>query len=143
MKSYAQVRRTLTWRGVVVRILLVSFLLFATYNPSNMSLLQWLWTSASPFSVKLFGVTTLAIVWIILLRLSLSGLRGLGVFVLFCVFFAAGALQWEYGWLVQLDRLSLVLVLQFSLVLTIAFGLIISYWVRQASGQSAVVKNPP
>ena len=143
MISHAQVRRQLPFRGVAARYVLVCFLVFATYNPSNYSLFVWLLSGHAPTSVKMFAAASAAILWVVLLRIAFSGLRGFGFFALALLAIIVALLEWEYQLLANLSRFTLFFLLQLAVATAISFGLLLSYWVRQSAGQSPVVKHPP
>ena len=143
MISFAQVRRRLPWRGVLERCLVVCFLVFATYNPTNYSLSLWLISGTSAFSVRLMVACSLFVLWVVVLRVSFSGLRGYGVFMLACLALATGLLEWEFGFLSRRSPRALFFLSQLGVAAAISLGLVMSYWTRQFAGQSPVVKNPP
>lgn len=143
MSSYAQVRRTLSWTSVLARFLLVSYLVFATYNPSNYSLLTWILSGVSNWSVRLFLLFSLGLAWLIILRLSFQGLGRLGAFFIACALFLLFLTEARFGFLADLPRFQLLIVVELLVAVFITFGLVLSYWVRQASGQSPIVKHPP
>jgi hypothetical protein len=143
MKSHALVRRHLPLASVAARFLLVAFLVFATVNPSHYSILTWI-LSDSPFlnakAVIAFG---LALSWLILLRISLAGLGWLGFAYVALAFVVLALVEMQFELLHLFSPFALVIMAQFALAIVLTFGLVFSYWVRQASGQSAIVKRPP
>jgi hypothetical protein len=52
-------------------------------------------------------------------------------------------LELQFGMHQHLSIYAKILLAELAFALTVTFGLVISYWVRQFAGQSAVVKNPP
>jgi|EndMetStandDraft_4_1072995.scaffolds.fasta_scaffold167869_2 hypothetical protein len=143
MKSHAYVRRKLPLAGVLARFLLVSLLIFATFNPSYYSILTWIAGSSSPISIKAFVMFTLALSWMIILRFSLAGLGRLGLLYVAATGLALFLLEMRFGFLPSVSAYTLTILIELALAVIVTFGLVFSYWVRQASGQSAVVKRPP
>lgn len=140
MKSHAYVRRTLPLAGVAARFLFVAFFIFATFNPSYYSISTWMLSGFSLLSSKAFIAFGLTLCWLILLRTSLAGLGWLGLAYVGLAFLVLALFEVQFGWLRLLSNYTLVLMAELSLAIILTFGLVFSYWVRQASGQSAVVK---
>ena len=142
MKNHASVRRKLPLASVAARFLLVAFFVFATLNPSYYSILTWLISDFSLVSAKAFIAFGLALSWLILLRMSIEGLGWLGLAYVGFAFLALVLLEVQFGWLHLFSTYTLLVMAEFALAIILTFGLVFSYWVRQASGQSAVVKIP-
>jgi hypothetical protein len=51
-------------------------------------------------------------------------------------------LEMQFGWLHLFSTYTLLVMAELAFAIILTFGLVFSYWVRQASGQSAVVKIP-
>lgn len=143
MKSHAYVRRRLPLASVLARFLLVSFWVFATFNPSYYSISTWLLSDFSLLSVKGFVAFSLMMSWLLLLRISLAGLRQIGRVYVGLTVAIALLFEAQFGFLRLFSAYMLMLLGELALAVTLTFGLVFSYWVRQASGQSAVVKRPP
>jgi hypothetical protein len=143
MKSHASVRRNLPLASVAARFLLMAFLVFATFNPSYYSLSTWILSGSSPPSVKACVAFGLILTWLIVLRMVLSGLLLLGRIYVGMALLVLALLAAQYGVPRTFSMRLLVLLAELGLSAFLTFGLVFSYWVRQASGQSAVVKNPP
>ncbi len=140
MKSYANVRKALPLAGILARFLLVTFLTLATFNPSYYSVSTWIVSDGSLISLKAVTGFGLAAVWIVLLRMSLEGLGWLGLGFTGMAALIGAILAAQFGLLDGVAGYTLVLLLQIAFAATITFGLVFSYWVRQATGQSAVYK---
>jgi hypothetical protein len=143
VKSHAYVRRKLPLASVLARFLLVAFWVFATFNPSLYSLSTWLLSDYSLSSVKIFVAFSLALCWLIVLRIALAGLGGLGLAYVGLAFLSFALLEAQFGLLRFFSTYALVLIGELVIALILTFGLVLSYWIRQAAGQSAVVKRPP
>lgn len=143
MNSHGQVRKVLPWLGVLWRYLLVCLLVFATYNPSYYTLTAWILTSGDPISARVLAAFVLGVAWFIVLRFSLQGLGNFGGFLVALALLIIALLEQKYRVLAALDgfMLTVALLMIFSAVVTT--GLTLSYWIRQATGQSPVVKHPP
>lgn len=143
MKSHANVRRKLPWPGVLARCLLTTSLVFLTFNPSYYSISTWLLSKSSMLSVKAFAAFALALLWLIVLRISLAGLGRLGLAYIALSLLILALIEAQFSFLSFFSAYALLLLVELGLALTLALGLVFSYWVRQASGQSPVVKRPP
>lgn len=143
MKSSAYVRRKLPLASVLARFLLVAFWVFATFNPSYYSLSTWLISDTSLPAVKIFVAFGLGLSWLILLRIAIAGLGRLGLAYIGLASLAFLLLDAQFGLLRFLSFYELVLMTEFGIAGILTFGLVLSYWVRQAAGQSPVVKRPP
>jgi hypothetical protein len=142
MKNHASVRRKLPLASVAARFLLVAFFVFATLNPSYYSILTWLISDFSLVSAKAFIAFGLALSWLILLRMSIEGLGWLGLAYVGFAFLVMVLLEMQFGWLHLFSTYTLLVMAELAFAIILTFGLVFSYWVRQASGQSAVVKIP-
>jgi hypothetical protein len=143
MKSHGNVRRILPWPGVLARCLLMVSLVFATFNPSYYSISTWLLSDSSMPSVKALVAFGLALTWLIVLRISLAGLGWLGLVYIGLSLLILALIEARFGFLRFLSTFGATLFVELGLAVALAFGLVFPYWVRQASGQSAVVKRPP
>jgi len=139
MKNHASVRRNLPLASVAARFLLVAFLVFATFNPSHYSILAWALSGSALLSAKAVIIFGLAMSWLILLRISLAGLGRLGAAYVGAAFLVLLLIEAQFGVLRFFSSYALVLMAEFALASVLTFGLVFSYWVRQASGQSAIV----
>ncbi len=143
MKNHASVRRKLPLASILARFLLVAFLVFATFNPSYYSILTWLLSDFSHPSVKALIAFGLALTWLIVLRISFAGLGRLGWTYVGLAILVLTLLEAQFALLRPFSTYLLVVMSELALAVVLTFGLVLSYWVRQASGQSAVVKTPP
>jgi hypothetical protein len=143
MKSYANVRKKLPITSSLVRFLVVSFLVFATFNPSYYSIATWIISDASFISIKAVIGFGLVLTWVIVLRMSIHGLQWIGVTYIGMAIVTGALLELQFGVLQYFSSYAKILLAELAFALTVTFGLVISYWVRQFAGQSAVVKNPP
>lgn len=143
MKSHGNVRRILPWSGVLARCLLMVSLTFATFNPSYYSISTWLLSDSSMPSVKALVAFALALTWLIVLRISLAGLGWLGLAYLGLSLLILALIETQFGFLRFFSAYAVALMVELGFAIGLAFGLVFPYWVRQASGQSAVVKRPP
>ena len=143
MNSHAQVRKALPWAGVLWRFVFVCLLVFATYNPSWYTLTAWILTSGDAVSARVLVAFVLAVLWLIVLRFSMQGLGNFGGFLVLLALVIIALLEQKYRVLTSLDAFMLTnaLLVIFSAVVTT--GLALSYWIRQSTGQSPVVKHPP
>lgn len=142
MKNHASVRRKLPLASVAVRFLLVAFLVFATLNPSYYSIVTWMLSGFSLLSAKAFIGFGLALAWLILIRMSVEGMGWLGIAYVGFAILVLALLDVQFGWVGWFSTYTLLLLAELVLSTILTFGLVFSYWVRQASGQSAVVKIP-
>jgi hypothetical protein len=116
---------------------------FLTFNPSYYSISTWLLSKSSMLSVKALAGFALALLWLIVLRLSLAGLGWLGLGYIGLSLLILALIEAQFSFLRFLSAYTLWLLVELGFALSLALGLVFSYWVRQASGQSAVVKRPP
>ena len=142
MKNHASVRKKLPLASVAARFLLVAFFVFATLNPSYYSLLTWIFSGFSLLSAKAFIAFGLALSWLILVRMSVEGLGWLGIAYVGFAFLVLALLEVQFGWLSLFSTYPLLVLAELALAVILTLGLVFSYWVRQASGQSAVVRIP-
>lgn len=143
MKSHASVRRNLPLASVAARFLLMTFLVLATFNPSYYAISTWIFSGPSLLSVKILVGFGLMLTWLIVVRIVLGGLGRLGLAYLGLALIVLILLVAQFGLPRGVSTYTLVLAAELGLAIALTFGLVLSYWVRQASGQSAVVKNPP
>lgn len=141
--SYAQVRRKLPLSSLVLRLVLVAFIVFATINPSKYTVTTWILVSPAPLSVRLLVAFSLAAVWVFILRVAYQGLRSVGYFLVFLIFVCLGLLDYQFEFLSKLDGPAFTLAMLIVLIVVLTLGLIGSYLVRGFTGQSPVVKHPP
>lgn len=141
--SYANVRKKLPVQSAVVRFLAVSFLVFATFNPSFYSITTWIISDASLLTIKAFIGFTLVLTWLAVLRIAIHGLQWIGVAYLGMAIVVGALLELQFEVLQYFSTYAKILLVELAFALAVTFGLVISYWVRQFAGQSAVVKNPP
>jgi hypothetical protein len=130
---------TLTFGGMMLRLLFAALLVFATFNPSGLSYAHWL-SKDFPHVTPLVVVAGLGLIigWVVFVRATLRSLGMLGL-VLSALFF--GALIWllvSWGWLDlhNTSAVSWILLVITSLVL--AAGMCWSHIRRRLSGQSDV-----
>ena len=130
---------TLTFTGMMLRLLFAVLLVLATFNPSGLSYMHWL-AKDFPHVTPLVVVAGLALIigWVVFVRATLRSLGGLGL-ILSALFF--GALIWlvvSWGWLDlhNTSAVSWILLVITSLVL--AAGMCWSHIRRRLSGQSDV-----
>jgi hypothetical protein len=143
MKSHASVRRNLPLASVAARFLLMAFLVFATFNPSYYSISTWIFSEPSLLSIKLVAGFGLILTWLIVLRIVIGGLGSIGLVYLGLALAVLALLGAQFGLPRGFSTQALLVMAELGLAIALTFGLVFSYWVRQASGQSAVVKNPP
>jgi hypothetical protein len=143
MKSHASVRRNLPLASVAARFLLMAFLVLATFNPSYYSISTWIFSGPSLLSVKFVAGFGLILTWLIVLRIVIGGLGSIGLVYLGLALAVLALLGAQFGLPQGFSTQALVVMAELGLAIALTFGLVFSYWVRQASGQSAVVKNPP
>jgi hypothetical protein len=143
MKSHASVRRNLPLASVAARFLLVAFLVFGTFNPSYYSAVTWIVSDGAHLSIKAFLGFALALCWMVVLRISLAGLGWIGLAYIGAALAILLLLEVQFGVLRLFSPYVLVILAEFAFSGAVALGLVFAYWVRQASGQSAVVKMPP
>jgi Family of unknown function (DUF6524) len=143
VKSHAYVKRKLPFAGVVARFVFVTFWVFATFNPSYYSISTWLLSGFSLLSVRGFVAFSLMMSWVLLLRISLAGLRPIGRAYVGLAVVILALLEAQFGFLRLFSPYMLVLLGELAFAVVLTFGLVFSYLVRQASGQSAVIKRPP
>ena len=120
----------------LVRLFFALVLVFATYNPTEMSYLHWLIATLPGFT-PVVGLTGLVILvgWIIFLRASMRSIGILG-FVIVALF--VSCFIWlfiDLGWL-SLTNVSLMSwIIEIGLALVLAVGLSWSHIRRRLSGQ--------
>ncbi|HKJ62234.1 MAG TPA: DUF6524 family protein [Hyphomicrobiales bacterium] len=141
--SYAVVRKKLPVTGSIIRFLAMSFLVLATFNPSYYSIATWIISDTSLLSIKAFTGFALALIWLIVLRMSLAGMGWLGLAYIGMAIAIGALLEWQFGILRHFSVYTQILLAELAFAFAIAFGLVFSFWVRQFAGQSSVVKNPP
>lgn len=143
MKSYGQVRVKLSLTSLFIRLLLVGFVVFGTFNPSSYTITGWLLAGGSDIGLRLFVGFSLVCVWIVILRISMSGIGLLGAFFGACALLVFFILGIRFGFLQNLSTYEVLVLCQFGVVIWLTLGLVLSFFIRQFSGQSPVVKNPP
>jgi hypothetical protein len=143
MKGYGTVRRKLPFASVLVRFLLAAFLVFATFNPSYYSISTWLISGTSVLSIRAFVGFALLLTWIIVLRISLAGLGWLGLAYVGVTFLIGALFEIQFEFIHLVPEYALILASELTFASILTFGLVFSYWIRQVSGQSPIVKMPP
>lgn len=129
----------ISWRGVMLRIVLALLLVLATFNPSGWSALHWL--TAPPTEItatKAFVAVVLLIAWIALLRTAFVSLGLLGL-----VLGAAllGTFAWmlvSFGWLTLGSVNAMAWLVLVILGLLLGLGLSWSLLRARATGQVEV-----
>ncbi len=143
MHSYAQVRLKIPLWGIVARFLLVALLTFGVYNPSSFTITAWLVTSDANTAVRTLIAISIVIIWLVVLRVSLAGLGRFGAFLVACLLVIFGIVELNMRLLSSMSPFVLIVLGQLFFCAVITFGLVLSYFIRQLTGQSQVVKIPP
>lgn len=130
---------TLTFGGMMLRLLFAVLLVFATFNPSGFSYAHWL-SKTFPHVTPLVVVAGLALIigWVVFVRATLRSLGMLGL-TLSALFF--GALIWlvvSWGWLDLHNGSAVGWILLVITSLVLAAGMCWSHIRRRLSGQSDV-----
>ena len=136
-------RKNLPVLSVFGRFLLATFLVFATYNPSGYSVLTWALSAPIGVWTRFFTLICLGIAWVILVRLATQGLGRFGGFLLFMAVVAASIIEFRFQFLGKMTPTVIMIIFELFVALTLTFGLVYPYFMRQITGQSAVVKTPP
>lgn len=141
--SYANVRKKLPIASAAIRFFGVSFLVFATFNPSYYSITTWIIGDTSLPTMKAFVGFVLALTWLTVLRISIQGLQRIGLAYIGMAIAIGALLESQFHILRHMPPYSLFLLAELGFALAITFGLVFAFWMRQFAGQSSVVKNPP
>jgi|GEM_PF-2332365 len=141
--SYGAVRRKLPLWGAVGRFMLPCFLIFGTYNPSNYSLTTLIVNDVTNLPTRVFLGFSLFLAWIVVLRIAYAGLDWTAWFAVVSFIIIMGLLELEFGLIHELDVFTKILLLEMLIANMLGFGLVVSYWTREITGQSPVVKHPP
>ncbi|MDX2457888.1 MAG: DUF6524 family protein [Gammaproteobacteria bacterium] len=73
-------RKSFGWDGFLLRFVFATILVFATYNPENVSYYHWVYEALPDFTViKAFVGVIILIGWIILIRATLGSLGFIGI----------------------------------------------------------------
>ena len=126
----------ITWTGILLRFIAALVLVFASYNPEQVSYFHWVRDNLNDISpLIVFAGVVLLIGWTIFIRATV---RSLGAFGLFLAFAFFGALIWlivDAG-LVPIDNIRvLTYIAQVVLCGVLATGLSWSHIRRRLSGQ--------
>lgn len=126
----------ITWAGILVRFLVAIVLVFATYNPEQMSYYHWVRDNLQEaLPLKLFAGVVLLIGWTIFLRATMRSLGAFGL-LLAAAFF--GTLIWlivDYG-LVRADNVKTMTYIALVILCgVLATGMSWSHIRRRLSGQ--------
>ena len=128
--------KQITGLGIAVRFLIAFVLVFATYNPSGYSYIDWITqTESGPLPLKIFVGVVLFIGWTIFLRATLRSLGGFGI-ILAIAFFAT--LLWVLAHWGLLPSGSLEVATYLGLLVIaalLATGMVWSHLRRRMTGQ--------
>jgi membrane-associated HD superfamily phosphohydrolase len=129
-----QSRTNFTFASFVLRYLIALVLVFATYNPSEYSWVQWL-NSDTATVYKVASGIVLLIGWIMFLRATWNSLGAFGTLLAAAFFAVIIWLLIEWG-LLALDNTSIIVwVVEFILSGVLAVGMSWSHIRRRISGQ--------
>ena len=129
-----QNRANFTFASFVLRYLIALVLVFATYNPSEYSWVQWL-NSDTVMVYKVASGIVLLIGWIMFLRATWNSLGAFGTLLAAAFFAVIIWLLIEWGML-ALDNTSIIVwVVEFILSGVLAVGMSWSHIRRRISGQ--------
>jgi hypothetical protein len=138
MANAKATREEITLAGFLVRFLLATGLVLATYNPSGYSFAEWFgdsWSAGTVGPVHYFVAVLLAIGWVILLRATFNSLGPLGLVLGVALL---GTLVWvlvDYGVLTGSTFSFFTWVAQVCLGALLAIGLCWSHIWRRLTGQ--------
>ncbi len=129
----------LTLSGFLLRLAFALVLVFATYNPSGYSYLQW-FISGLPkvTAVEALAGVALLIAWVVFVRATFRALGGLGLML---AALALGVVIWllvSMGWLDLKNHGALGWLLLVMLSIVLAIGLSWSLVQRRLTGQADV-----
>ncbi|MBX2858943.1 MAG: hypothetical protein KTR17_09795 [Cellvibrionaceae bacterium] len=133
----------LTWNGFGLRFFFALLLVYASYNPSGYSYVQWVLRSINPPDDSPLNITpylaisgmVLVIGWVIYLRATFRSLGVIGL-VLASVLF--GCFVWlfiDLGWLSLTNVSAMAWITLALLALILALGMSWSHVRRRLSGQ--------
>ena len=128
--------RVFGWSNFLIRLVVATFLVFATYNPSGYSWVHWLQKAENKIDPLIIVAGVLLLIgWVIFLRATARSLGFIGSLLVLLLF---GTMIWAmvfYGWL-SLDKpttISYVALILLSLLL--AIGISWSHIRRRLTGQ--------
>ena len=137
------VQRALKPGGLRRRFTLIVIFLFLLHNPTPYSILELVRTdSVMPWSRISVALVALLIL-IVLIRQTWTGVRPLGRIAVLALLLALASFLWFLRDWITLNETThyLAHLAVFSVVLT--FGQVVSFYLRQFSGQVMVLKQPP
>jgi len=124
------------WDSFIIRFILATVIVFATYNPEGMSYYDWIKDEFPTFTVyKGFVGVILIIGWIILLRATIGSLGAIGI-ILAIAFF--GLLIWLLFdvFNIPTDNVRVVTyIVQVMIICVLSIGVSWSHIRRRISGQ--------
>lgn len=124
--------------GVLVRFIVATFLVFATYNPSAYSYYHWVINRGdSSLPLLLIAGIALLIGWIIFLRATMRSLGLIGVSLLLALLACFVWLAIDFN-LVNLGSQVFVYIVLVVFAFTLAVGMSWSHIRRRMSGQTDV-----
>lgn len=129
--------------GLRRRFAWITLFLFLLHNPTPYTILEYVQKESELFALRVsVGLVSLVIL-IVLVRQTWTGLRLLSPLAVSSLGLALASLIWYLWDWVDLNETTryLAQLAVFSLLLT--FGQVVSYYVRQFSGQKPVLKKPP
>jgi hypothetical protein len=133
-----------TWASFLLRWLLVSALVFATYNPSGYSYLDWLGTWQSDLvALKIaVGLIIAGAFWLLVVATWLV-LRSVGLFLLLATVLALAAAAWQLG-MIPMTSASIQFLLLSALATYLTIGVCFAHIRYRLTGQvqSRILQEP-
>ncbi|NNL06866.1 MAG: hypothetical protein HKO86_04015 [Gammaproteobacteria bacterium] len=124
------------WDSFIIRFIFATVVVFATYNPEDMSYYDWIKDEFPTFTVyKAFVGVILIIGWIILIRATIGSLGAIGI-ILAVAFF--GLLVWLIFdvFSIPTDSVRVVTyIIQVMIICVLSIGVSWSHIRRRISGQ--------
>lgn len=143
MAYFHSVPTALETGGLRRRLALITTFLFLLHNPTSYSLWEYIQRPGAALSLRISLGLVAMVILIALIRQTWTGVRPLGGIAVTSLLLAITSLIWFLWDWVDLNATTRYLthLAVFSIMLT--FGQVVSYYVRQFSGQRAILREPP
>jgi hypothetical protein len=138
MNDVARVRESFGFGSFLIRLLAASVMVFATWNPSGYSYVDWVraaWQADTAGAIHAFVGVILLIGWVILLRATFNSLGMLGLLLGGLLLGVTVWLLYDLGVLRDASRSHIAWISVACLAILLGIGLSWSYLWKRLTGQ--------
>jgi uncharacterized membrane protein YfhO len=141
--KHAYAKQAFNPNRLKIRFILIFSFLFLIYNPSGLSALDSLQSSAIPLTYRVSLAVTIFTLLTVLIRQTWTAMRLLGTLVVMLLMLSLASFIWYLRDWIELDAMTRYFASLAVYTFTLTFGQVLALGIQQLSGQKSVLKNPP